>query len=815
MKTKLPLLPLMALVSLVSSLNASNLGPVTLSDAQVEQYPFSTAGLLVATAGWTGSAAAVGNRTALTCAHNIFDPDTNQLAASVYRYLPKNNSPANAGAAFDGSTPQSKVVLSKVYFDDYGAQAAISGTSDASFNRDFAILIFAEDLGQDIAVYGRNRGADNALYNIVGYPADEKIIPVANIYKMHGTNGTEGNVDTPEKINPSENRLIQSALYTSGGNSGGPVFRFNGGGAGPAHELVGILVGGPADITGTKFSIWTEVDDVIFNAIAAFAANPLGTDTPISSSVPLGAPSTPQPNPPASGGSGAGGDGNNTAEGATTITIGSTIGGTLSDGDDLDFFRFYLPAQGEFVAYTTGTTDTYGIIYDGQGQVLAEADGGGSDALNFRITASGAPAWYFIEVSSGSGQGGSYSLGVSSVVDPSGDTNNAIGQAEPLDMQIFEQPGLSVFPTWSGTYVETTLHEGDSDFYSFTIDQVGTVLILTYGDIDTAAVLYDANFAAIAEVDDSILGEDVFMELVLAPGAYTLEVKASNGVASGEYGVDVRHFPLIAPFATEDPNDTFGESFLIEERDYLSTNRNIVSGTLGVAGTKDFYVLELDQAADITVIFQNGLGQVALINLFDEEVTSKGLASNDATATFLQASGLTEGYYLIRVEVPPVAQSVPYQLAVNIVPDENASTQSLTDGYYIVQNATSGAVLLADPESSSIGALSVDAGEEQEWLLVSVGNGLFAIGSDETEQIMEVQGGSVAEGALIVQNADIGNANQLWELVRTSDGSYRLVASHSGKVLSIREDGIAVQRNYQAGTGQTWTLELTEALDEE
>ncbi len=110
---------------------------------------------------------------------------------------------------------------------------------------------------------------------------------------------------------------------------------------------------------------------------------------------------------------GIGDDHGGTLSEATQVSLGSSIEGSLSAGDT-DYFRVTMNSSGTLVAYTTGSTDTYGSILDGSGAVLAIDDEGG-ESSNFRVFTSVSSGTYYIEVRGyGSSTTGNYTLHVAS-----------------------------------------------------------------------------------------------------------------------------------------------------------------------------------------------------------------------------------------------------------------------------------------------------------------------------------------------------------------------------------------------------------------
>lgn len=92
---------------------------------------------------------------------------------------------------------------------------------------------------------------------------------------------------------------------------------------------------------------------------------------------------------------------------------GSTVGELRNEWcDDHDYFAFTLSRTSEIRAFTTGTTDTFGSLYDELGHRLLAADGGGADE-NFALSAVLTPGQYFIRVEGTFGAEGGYQLTLS------------------------------------------------------------------------------------------------------------------------------------------------------------------------------------------------------------------------------------------------------------------------------------------------------------------------------------------------------------------------------------------------------------------
>ena len=97
---------------------------------------------------------------------------------------------------------------------------------------------------------------------------------------------------------------------------------------------------------------------------------------------------------------------------ATVVTIPSTTAGELGLGDR-DYFRIDIIRAGILTFETTGSTDTYGTLHDGDGTVLEEDDDRGPRPTNFGISdVLLFEGTYFVEVKEVRGVTGAYELRV-------------------------------------------------------------------------------------------------------------------------------------------------------------------------------------------------------------------------------------------------------------------------------------------------------------------------------------------------------------------------------------------------------------------
>ena len=98
---------------------------------------------------------------------------------------------------------------------------------------------------------------------------------------------------------------------------------------------------------------------------------------------------------------------------ATSVAVPSTTEGELEEGGDKDYFRLEVAEATTLAVETTGSTDTYGTLFDGDETSLETNDDSGP-GTNFRIERDVQAGTYYVEVRGfGSSTTGSYELSVS------------------------------------------------------------------------------------------------------------------------------------------------------------------------------------------------------------------------------------------------------------------------------------------------------------------------------------------------------------------------------------------------------------------
>ena len=115
------------------------------------------------------------------------------------------------------------------------------------------------------------------------------------------------------------------------------------------------------------------------------------------------------------GGSATADDVGDTFATARTVSVPSTTSAAISRAGDIDMFKLTLTGRLELTAATSGSTDTYGSLYDVNGNLIAANDNA-NGGYNFAIVRTLLAGTYYIAVrhQSSSAASGSYSLLLSS-----------------------------------------------------------------------------------------------------------------------------------------------------------------------------------------------------------------------------------------------------------------------------------------------------------------------------------------------------------------------------------------------------------------
>ena len=173
---------------------------------------------------------------------------------------------------------------------------------------------------------------------------------------------------------------------------------------------------------------------------------------------------------------------------ATTLTLGGAVSGEIEVKDDEDFFRVEVPESGVLTVYTTGSLDTVGELFGGDGSSLVTNDEDGTQR-NFSIEYDAIPGTYYVKVSSNLKQVGSYTINAEIEIEHSDTPANAT----PID----------VGQGFSGRMDSAT----DVDYFRLLIDAPGRLTVGTTGDANPNIAVFDADGIEIPGIPGSWTGD--------------------------------------------------------------------------------------------------------------------------------------------------------------------------------------------------------------------------------------------------------------------------------------------------------------------
>ncbi len=231
-------------------------------------------------------------------------------------------------------------------------------------------------------------------------------------------------------------------------------------------------------------------------------------------------------------------DHTNDRPGATPVTLGTAVSGTIDTSRDLDYFAVTITANPlstvTITATTTGTTDTSGSILDGTNRLPLSRDLNSGEGTNFRVSATVmVSGTYYIEVEGWAGSTGSYSLTVTTTVN-----------AGTLDDHSNTADGAT--PVTSGVGAPGTIDpSGDVDYFSIAVTGASpstpvTITATTTGTTDTNGALFNSSGGQLAINEDIVQANRNFriIRTVTQNGTYYVRVRAYQNT-TGAYTLSV------------------------------------------------------------------------------------------------------------------------------------------------------------------------------------------------------------------------------------------------------------------------------------
>ena len=205
---------------------------------------------------------------------------------------------------------------------------------------------------------------------------------------------------------------------------------------------------------------------------------------------------------------------------STRLTYGVSTSGNIASSEDVDVFRLDLEGRATLEMFTTRDLDTIGVLYDSEGNMLAEDDDSGS-GLNFKIEQTVDGGVYYVSVSSMMDVG---DYKITARIDRGGDAHG-------------NTPGASsVLPL--DTRATGRIDPAD-DVDAFRIELAASMdlRIATGGSGDTTGELRDSDDGELVTMSMGGVGSNFQIDRCLDAGIYYLLVSASDVAA---YNVTAR-----------------------------------------------------------------------------------------------------------------------------------------------------------------------------------------------------------------------------------------------------------------------------------
>ena len=220
-------------------------------------------------------------------------------------------------------------------------------------------------------------------------------------------------------------------------------------------------------------------------------------------------------------------DHGNSMSAATTLSLGSSMEGSIDPEDDEDYYKIVAPSNTDLWVYTSGELDTTGELFRSAGTVITRNyDGRLVDhPLGFSIRRQSSSGTYFVKVTSHAGQyTGSYTIHTEAVVDP------GIDPATAKTIELDSKSAGSISGHLGGSY--------NLDMFKFTLSASTEVWIVVAGRFDSNIILYDSTATTIATNDNSGWTFNRYASMIrrtLSMGTYYVEVLGDSGVDVGSY----------------------------------------------------------------------------------------------------------------------------------------------------------------------------------------------------------------------------------------------------------------------------------------
>jgi hypothetical protein len=184
-------------------------------------------------------------------------------------------------------------------------------------------------------------------------------------------------------------------------------------------------------------------------------------------------------------------------------------------------------------------------------------------------------------------------------------------------------------------------------------------------------------------------------------------------------------------------------------------------------------------------------------------------------ATNVYGVGNTTAYRYYRLNI--TANNGSTGVAVSELGLWSDTGRTLPDGRYRFVNRKSNKVVDLVNGGTADGTDAIqwgwNAGNDQKWDLVHLGNGQYKLTGVASGKLLEVTGASTADGAVLQIWPSNNNNCQKWTLTPSGDGFLKLINVNSGKAADVASGSTAdgaglIQWPYGGGDNQQWRFSI-------
>ncbi|MET0262516.1 MAG: RICIN domain-containing protein [Rariglobus sp.] len=178
--------------------------------------------------------------------------------------------------------------------------------------------------------------------------------------------------------------------------------------------------------------------------------------------------------------------------------------------------------------------------------------------------------------------------------------------------------------------------------------------------------------------------------------------------------------------------------------------------------------------------------------------------------TLSKTVDLTPGQQLLRLEVVASGFNINY---IEFVP---VTAGAITNGTYKILNRNGSKAMDVIGASTANGAKiqqwGYSATANQKWVLTHRGANQYTITSSQTGKAIDQAAGQILSGDFLqMYNLNSSSANQRWIPVATSGGYFKLVSANTGLVMEVNgastaNGALIYQKEYAGGTHQQWLI---------